>query len=157
MRKSRIAAVALILGLSAGAAQAIEVHKTATVKGTPEDVWAKIGAFCAIQEWHPVIASCEESEEGGDKYRALTTGDGAVVKEKLIEMTASGYTYEIVESPLPVANYRATLSVAASGDGTVVDWVANFDAKGASDADAEGVIAGIFQGGLDNIVSMMGM
>ena len=36
----------------------------------------------------------------------------------------------------------------------MVDWKSSFDAKGAPDADAEGVIAGIFKAGLDQIAAM---
>jgi hypothetical protein len=50
-----------------------------------------------------------------------------------------------VESPLPVENYRSTLSVMSEGDGAMIMWDGSFDAKGASDADAEGVIAGIYK------------
>ena len=82
--------------------------------------------------------------------------DGATIKEKLVEETATSYTYEIVESPLPVANYNSTISVTADGDGTMVDWQGNFDAKDVPDADAEGVIAGIYQAGLDEIAKMAG-
>ena len=53
-----------------------------------------------------------------------------------------------VESPLPVANYKAKISVKPSGTGSTITWVAHFDAKGADDAKASGVIGGIFDGGL---------
>ena len=68
-----------------------------------------------------------------------------------MDKTDNSYTYEIVESPLPVQNYRSTISVSAEGSGTKVDWRGSFDAKGASDADAEGVISGIYKAGLDEI------
>lgn len=153
MRTRTVAAATLAFALGMGTAQAIEVHQTATVKGTPEAVWAKIGDFCAINEWLPAVQACEVSEEGGATYRTLALPDGASIKERLIEETATGYTYEIVESPLPVANYRSTFSVMAEGDGTTVDWHGTFDAKDASNADAEGVIAGIYKAGLDEITS----
>jgi hypothetical protein len=41
--------------------------------------------------------------------------------------------------------------VSAEGEATRVDWEGTFDAKGASDADAEAVIGGIYQAGLDEI------
>jgi hypothetical protein len=150
---SRIALAAVAIGVSIGVAHAVEVHRTATVKGTPQWVWWDIGDFCEIEDWHPIVADCDDYWEDGVFHRTLTGTDGTtVIKERLLEETASSYTYEILESPLPVANYRATLSVSAGGEGTIIDWVANFDAAGVSDAEAAAVIAGIFEAGLNQIV-----
>jgi hypothetical protein len=151
--------VAVVVGLfaglaSGGPAQAIELHQSASVKGAPEAVWQKIGEFCAIKDWHPAVKACEESEEGGATFRTLTLPDGGAIKEKLTEQTETSYTYEMVESPLPVENYRSTLSVMSEGDGAMIMWDGTFDAKGASDADAESVIAGIYKAGLDQIGAM---
>jgi hypothetical protein len=145
----------LVLGLSAAAAQAITVHRSVTVAGYPQLVWWDIGGFCEIEDWHPVVADCDDDWEDGAKYRTLTTVDGAVLRELLTDRSPMTYSYEIVESPLPVANYNATFRVGAGDAGqTVIDWVAHFDAAGgATDAEAASVIAGIFESGLDGIVS----
>jgi hypothetical protein len=149
---TKILSLALaMLGLFVVPAAALEVSNAATVPGTPKEVWDKIGSFCAIKSWHPVIAKCEKSKEGGATYRTLTTKDGATIKEKLLKKTDHSYTYEIIDSPLPVQNYKSTISVAADGDQTKIEWKSTFDAKGASDDDAKKVISGIYQAGLDNI------
>ena len=62
------------------------------------------------------------------------------------------YSYRIIESPLPVANYASTIAVEDEG-GTTIVWTGKFDAKGAPDADAIGVIEGIYQGGLDSLAA----
>ncbi|MGH6734797.1 MAG: SRPBCC family protein [Methyloceanibacter sp.] len=90
------------------AAEAIEVKKRREAPGTPAEVWAVVGEFCAIKNWHPAVAECEQFEEGGDTYRMLTLGDGGKIKEKLTDKGDTGYSYEIVESPLPVKNYKAS-------------------------------------------------
>jgi carbon monoxide dehydrogenase subunit G len=137
-------------------AAALEVASSAAVAGTPDAVWQRIGDFCAIQAWHPAVSKCEQTEEGGATHRTLTTTDGGTIKEKLIEQTDTSYTYEIVESPLPVENYRATISVSVEGDRTRVDWRGSFDAKGQSDADAKAVISGIYKAGLEQIAKLSG-
>jgi hypothetical protein len=154
MKVTRIGVGLLAIALGVGTAQAIEVHQTATVKGAPDALWQKIGEFCAIQTWHPAAKKCEISEEGGVTFRTLTLPDGGLIKEKLLEQTPTSYSYEIVESPLPVQNYKSTFSVMAHGDSAMVDWVSTFDAKGMADAEAEGVIAGILKAGLDQIGAM---
>ena len=64
---------------------------------------------------------------------------------------AHSYGYTILESPLPVANYASTISVAAKGSGSTITWVGTFDAKGAPDDKAKEVIAGIYDAGLAGI------
>jgi carbon monoxide dehydrogenase subunit G len=142
------------MGLLMGSASALEVASSAKVAGTPDAVWQKIGDFCAIQAWHPGVSKCEQTDEDGVTYRTLTTSDGATIREKRVEQTDTSYTYEIVDSPLPVENYRSTISVAAEGDQTRVDWRSNFDAKGKSDAEAQAVIRDIYKAGLDQIAKM---
>ena len=80
--KTGLTALVATVALSA-AAQATEVKKSGQASGTPEDVWAVVGDFCAIKDWHPAVAKCDEMEEGGATYRVLTLGDGAKIKEKL--------------------------------------------------------------------------
>ena len=144
-------ATTLILG---GAASGAEVKRTIEIDGDKAQVWAKLGGWCAIADWHPVIAKCEEQTEGGKKRRVLTTKDGGVIKETLLETTETGYSYQIDESPLPVANYSATFAVVPDKDAKDeinVAWSAKFDPKGATEAEAKAVIDGIFKAGLDEI------
>ncbi|MGB0087043.1 MAG: SRPBCC family protein [Rhodomicrobiaceae bacterium] len=139
-----------------GAAHAAEVKRTIEIKGDRSQVWAKIGGWCAIADWHPVLAKCEETTSGGKKYRVLTTKDGGVIKETMVKSGKASYSYQIDESPLPVANYTASFSVKRDRNDKTkssVVWSAKFDPKGASEEDAKKVIDGIFKGGLDEIAN----
>jgi hypothetical protein len=152
MRLSLAALVALIVG--AGAAQALEVKKHIAAPGQPPKVWAVVSDFCAIKDWHPLVADCQETKEGDATIRTLTLKDGGKIKEKLTETDDTSYSYEIVESPLPVKNYKAKLWVEEderSPDRTVIHWDATFDASGASDDDATKQIGDIFFAGLKGI------
>ena len=51
-----------------------------------------------------------------------------------------------------MANYESTIEVEDEG-GTTIVWSGEFDAKGAPDADAVGVIDGIYQSGLDSLAA----
>ncbi len=113
-----------------------------------EGMWRRIGDFETLDAWHPAIAACEALDGGA--RRKLTTVDGGVIHETLTEAGEQTYSYTIDDSPLPVADYRATLSVAEAAKGScTVEWVAHFTAAGASDDEAEAVITGIFDAGLD--------
>jgi hypothetical protein len=135
------------------AAEAIEVKKRREAPGKPAEVWAVVGDFCAIKNWHPAVKECEEFEEGGDTYRVLTLGDGGKIKEKLTEKEDTSYSYIIVESPLPVKNYKATLEVGEDDepDRVEIEWEGEFDANGVEDAEAEKIISGIYNDGVSGI------
>ncbi len=131
-------------------AHAIEVKSKVDVKGDPAKVWSTIGGWCAISDWHPVIAKCEENQDGGKMHRTLTTKDGGVIKETLVKKSDTSYTYKIDESPLPVSNYTATLAVTKEGKGSSVVWSAKFEPKGKAD-EAKKTMEGVFKAGLDEI------
>jgi hypothetical protein len=151
MRKVSLVFAATLL--TAGPALALDVTEKIEVKAAPDKVWAAIGDFCGIASWHPAIAKCEAGSDGDTKLRTLTTQDGAVLKEalKAWDDGAMTYTYSILESPLPVANYVSTIKVTGSGDASTIEWASSFDAKGAPDDKAKEVISGIYKAGLDSI------
>ena len=154
MRMFELTLIALVaLFTWSAVAEAIEVKKRREAPGTPAAVWAVVGGFCAVKNWHPAVAECEEITEGGDTFRILTLSDGGKIKEKLTDKGATSYSYEIVESPLPVKNYTATLSVGEDDEPERVEilWVSKFDANGASDDDAAKIISGIFEDGVKAI------
>lgn len=126
-------------------------------KRIPEEsaaLWKRFGGWCAISEWHPAIAKCEETKEGEDRFRILTLKEGGTIKEKLLEQTALSYKYAIVESPLPVKNYEARFSVTPDDDDedeVNIVWAATYDAEGKPPKEARAVIDGIFKAGIDSI------
>ena len=78
------------------------------------------GAMRAISvpsaSWHPAVETCEITDEDGTTYRILTLGDGAQLKERHDGATASGYSYTIIEGPLPVKDYSSTFEAVGDAD-----------------------------------------
>ena len=151
-----INAVSLGLALSlasgmAGAGQSLQVSKDITLSAKYDDVLAYVGDFCAIETWHPAVAKCEIVEEADSKFRVLTLGDGATIKEKHGGKNPGGYMYSITESPLPVKDYFALFELESKDGATVVSWSATFLANGVPDSEAKEVISGIFDAGLAGI------
>ena len=138
----------------AAPAWALEAKKQIAVDATPAQAWAAIGEFCAIGDWHPAVEKCELSEKDGKVLRTLSLKGGGTIVEELVgrDEADMSYTYKILESPLPVANYQSTIEVEDEG-GTTIEWAGTFDAKGAPDAEAVGVIEGIYQGGLEALAA----
>lgn len=101
-----------------------------------------------------MIANCEKEEKDGEMYRTLTTGDGAKLYEKLdsIDSNIMMFTYSILESPLPIANYSSTVSVSEDANGgSSISWMSSFDASGVTDDEAKELLQGIYRAGLDEL------
>jgi len=130
-----------------------KVIRTLVLDEAPTSVWARIGAFAAIGEWHPAVISVTMSLADARERRTLELTDGAVLIEDRIDDGGDRFAYEyrIVEGPLPVANYTSHLFVEPHGTGTKITWCGIFDADGVEDVEAEGIIAEIYEGGLDAI------
>ena len=156
-----VAFASLLGGAMPVAAASLAVGKKLELKVDPkkmnderEALWNRFGGWCAIKDWHPAVASCEESSEGGAKFRLLTLKDGGKIKEKLLDDKPFFYRYEIIKSPLPVKNYQAQFALTPDDDDEDeinFAWSATFDANGKPDKDAKSVIDGIVKSGLDNI------
>ena len=89
----------------------------------------------------------------GVEHRRLSLAGGGEILEKALGSDGMSYGYEIVESPLPVNNYRSIISVVGAGGGSVVVWSSTFDALADN---AAGVVAGIYEAGLGTLTSRFG-
>ena len=120
-------------------------------------VWDLIGGFNALPDWHPAVEKSELEKEGSMRRLSLVGGGTIVEKLEKKDDNKRLYSYSIVDSPLPVANYVATIQVTDLGNGkTRVEWSGEFRPSGASETDAVKVIQGIYQAGLDNLRKMFG-
>jgi len=151
-----ITLAAAMLGTLSTSALAIEAMKTTTINAPVATVWKKIGGWCAIKDWHPAVADCKEMRDGDALRRVLTLGDGAEIKELLVGENENSYTYTIESGPLPVKNYKSTLSVTAQGDDkTKVTWIGRFNGEGKTDEEAAEIMSGVYAGGLEALAKEM--
>ena len=153
MRIATISAAAATLLISTGVAFALDFSVTMTSSMSPDALWKKVGDFCGISSWHPAFPKCVLSADG--KQRTLTiAGNGGSLLEGLESFDAAkhAYTYVILSGPLPVANYRSTISVSPDPKGSSVTWVGKYDAKGVSDAEAKKTVDGAYEAGLKALV-----
>ncbi len=116
------------------------------ISATPERVWSAIGDPGAISEWHPVVS---KSSLDGTR-RLCTLADGALIDEQIDEIDEANrsYTYRIVESPLPLSEYLATLRVVDAEGGCSVEWASGFEVTADSPEDTIAVIKGVYDAGL---------
>ena len=120
------------------------------------EVWAVIGDFHGVADWHPLIASCEPAEIDGETYRHLVLDDGGKVFERLLETGPNFYTYEIIDGPLPVSDYRATISVVEEDEGCHVYWSAYFVPTAPDQHKSDEMVAKVYEVGLEALRERFG-
>jgi len=155
-------AVAMTLVGAGALASDLSVKKTLTLPGSPEATWSVIADYCGIEKWHPAIAKCQIAAGTANRpgaVRVLTLRDGgALVREELTnhDPKKRSYSYKILEGPLPIESYAATITVnPGTGGGSVVEWSSTFKgAPGADEAAARAVIEGIYDAGLASLKAM---
>jgi hypothetical protein len=140
-----------ILGADAFPVAAASLSRSADVKGTPAEVWSVIGPFCAIKDWHPVIATCTDDGQT-PPVRTLVTKDG---KTTFVEMQTARsdakyiYSYNFVSSPFPVTHYAAQIEVSAKGKGvSTVTWSGAYTPDPGKEKDAYDALKGVYETGL---------
>ena len=142
-----------------------EVYTSSIINAPADRVWARIRDFNALPAWHPLIA--ESRIEGGapsDKVgcvRDFRLKDGGRIREKLLALSDYDFScsYSILESPMGVENYVATLKLTPVTDGnrTFAEWSAEFDCAAEAEAQLVSDIGGnVFQGGFDALKSHFG-
>jgi Polyketide cyclase / dehydrase and lipid transport len=136
----------------------VRVYVSTVIDGSADNLWQRIRDFNALPLWHPGIADSRiENNEPADRVgcvRHFHTRDGGMIRERLLALSDYDYsqTYEILESPMGVANYVATLKLTPVTDGNrcFAEWSVEFDcAEGRERELSELIGQGVFQAGLD--------
>ena len=134
-----------------------KVSMKSEINMDPDELWKLIGQFNALPDWHPAVSSSKLEADGRVRRLSLFGGGEIVECLEQIEEGDRLYRYSIVSSPLPVANYTATLRVKDDGSGkSVLEWSSEFDPSGASEIDASAAILDVYQAGMDNLRKMFG-
>lgn len=133
-----------------------KVYCSAVIPAAVEEVWATIRNFDALPQWHPLVAdSALEQGASGDAVgcvRSYHFTDGDHLRERLLALDDLDHscTYTIVDAPLPLANYLSQLRLrrVTADEHTFAEWVGQFDAADADEADACGTIMTFYSQGL---------
>lgn len=180
-RVSLAACLGLMFALPAWAADVQRQHVEQSIQLTaPVDkVWAVVGKFEGLHEWHPSIKSTIMKNP---LTRVLDLGEGRLLTEELetksdanmslsyrITQMSTVETLQVEGKPiekkvLPVNTYSSTLSVKPSGTGSQVIWSGDFHPAwlgtgtppvGMSSQDAINVMTNVFQVGLNNLLKSL--
>ena len=134
------------------------VYVSSVINAPATKVWARVRDFNGLPNWHPGIAESRiENGEPADKVgcvRAFALRNGDRLREKLLGLSDFDMlcTYSILDSPMPLTNYVASLRLTpvTDQDRTFIEWSADFDCAPELEAElVSGVGGNVFQTGFD--------
>jgi hypothetical protein len=121
-------------------------------------VWERVRDFNGLPRWHPRIRESRiENGEPPDKVgcvRDFNLQNGDRIRERLLGLSDYDMfcTYSILESPMPLTGYIATLRLTPVSDGnrTFIEWTAEFECdESKADELVTGIGNNVFQAGFD--------
>jgi hypothetical protein len=141
------------------------VYVSTVINAPAAKVWAKVRDFNGLPSWLPKVAESRiENGEPSDKVgcvRAFSLRNGDRLREQLLGLSDFDMfcTYSILESPMPLTNYVATLRLTpvTNQDRTFMEWSAEFDCAAEVENDlVTGIGTGVFQVGFDTLKRAFG-
>ena len=131
-----------------------KVYVSSVIPAPAAEVWKLIRNFNGLPGWAPFVAESRiEQNALPDQIgciRNFVLKDGGRIRERLLALSDYDLScsYAILESPMAVDNYVATLSLTPVTDGnlTLAEWQAEFDC--APDREAalmQQIGSGVFQ------------
>lgn len=132
----------------------IRVYVSSVIEAPADAVWDVVRDFNGLPQWTPFVAESRiEANRPADQIgciRHFRLRDGGMIREQLLMLSDYDYqcSYSILDSPMGVSNYVATLKLTpvTDGDRTFAEWWAEFDAPpGREQALASEIGQGVFQ------------
>jgi len=141
------------------------VYVSSVIDASSDKVWNRVRDFNALPVWHPRIRDSRIEESlPADKIgciRNFNLQSGDNLREQLLGLSDFDkfYTYTILESPMPLSDYTATLRLTPVTDGErcFIEWSADFQCAAEQEAELVNDIANnVFQGGFDALKRYFG-
>jgi len=134
------------------------VYVSSVLKAPADKVWARVRDFNGLPRWHPAIRDSRiEDALPADKVSCIRNfhlQNGDNIREQLLGLSDYDMfcTYAILESPMPLTDYVATLRLTpvTEGDRCFIEWSAEFSCDPAAESDlVSGIGTNVFQAGFD--------
>lgn len=143
----------------------IRVYVSSVIEAPADAVWAVIRDFNGLPQWTPFVADSRiEGNRPSDQIgciRHFRLKDGGQIREQLLTLSDYDYqcSYAILDSPMGVSQYVATLKLTpvTDGDLTFAEWWAEFEPPpGREQALASQIGQGVFQAAFDALKRRFG-
>ena len=134
------------------------VYVSSVIDAPASRVWERVRDFNSLQRWHPRIRDSRiEDALPADKVgciRNFNLQNGDNIREQLLGLSDFDLfcTYSILESPMPLEDYVATLRLTpvTEGDRCFIEWTAEFSCDPSVEAElVTGIGQEVFQTGFD--------
>ncbi|MEM9762554.1 MAG: SRPBCC family protein [Pseudomonadota bacterium] len=134
------------------------VYVSSVIDAPAAKVWERVRDFNGLPRWHPRIRDSRiEDALPSDKVgcvRNFNLQNGDMIREQLLGLSDYDMfcTYAILESPMPLEDYVATLRLTpvTEGERCFIEWSAEFSCAPEDEAGlVDGIGTNVFQGGFD--------
>src|SRR5215467_3927976 len=132
-----------------------KIHVSSVVPAPIERVWEYARDFNGLPKWFPGVTDSyiepgvEVNQPGCVRNFGLE--NGARIREHLLAISDRDHScsYKMIECPLPISNYRATVRFSTDGSGTLAEITSEFDVAEAQKNEMVGLLTGIYTGAFE--------
>jgi len=132
------------------------IHVTRMISAPLQHVWEYTRDFNGLPKWFPgVVDSHIEPGVAVNQpgcIRNFGLEGGPRIREKLLAISEQDHSwnYTMVESPLPITNYVATVRLSAgNGTATLAEITSQFDVPPAQEKEIVGLLTNIYNGAFE--------
>jgi NADPH:quinone reductase-like Zn-dependent oxidoreductase len=142
----------------------VEVRRSTIIDAPIDAVWRVLRAFNDHDQWHPVVTESRiEGNLAQDQIgcvRRFRLQDGAELREQLLKLSDRdhSFTYCILDSPIPLIGYVATVTLKRVTDGerTFWDWRSTFKTPPGREAELATMVGeGVYDSGIAAVRSLV--
>lgn len=124
------------------------------------EVWKTISDFNGLPKFVAAIVDSKMEGSGIGAVRTLTLQDGGppiIEKLESLDHQTRSLSYSIVESPLPLEDYLATVELRDLGeDHCEITWSSSFEPKGAPEEEAKKIVEGVYSAAFEGLGRLYG-
>jgi NADPH:quinone reductase len=144
----------------------VKVRKSTVVDAPIGAVWSLLRDFNGHDRWHPIVAeSAIEDGRAADEIgcvRRFRLRHGGWLREQLLKLSDRdhSFTYCILEAPLPLYDYVATvrLKPVTDGGGTFWEWRSSFGTPPGEEAALAALVGEqVYEAGFDAVKTQLGL
>ncbi len=139
-----------------------KIRVTSVIPAPVERVWEYIRDFNSLPKWFPGVTD-SHIEPGvavnqAGCIRNFGLEGGPRIREELLALSDQDHVcnYKMIECPLPIANYVATVRLTHDGNGTFAELSSQFDTPPAQEKEIVGMLTTTYQGAFEMVKKQFG-
>lgn len=140
-----------------------KINESGLVAAPLERVWEYVRDFNSLPKWFPGVTDSHiepgvAANQAGC-VRNFGLEGGPRIRERLLELSDRDHVchYTMIECPLPIAGYVATLRLSAGdANGTLVEITSQFDSPPAQEKEMVGLLTTTYRGAFEMLKKHFG-